>query len=89
MLNTVTGVAPGEIFLNCRLRTRLDLLKPNMFSSGKVDNRQACNKSLQDEQRKFRDLSVGDNVVVLNLSQGLKWLSGQVIEITGPLSHTR
>ena len=77
-LNTVTGVAPTEIFLKCRLRARLDLLKPNM--SSKVDNRQACNKSLQDEQRKFRDLSVGDNAVVLNFSAGPKWLSGQVME---------
>ena len=67
MPNTVTGVAPAEIFLKRRLRTRLDLLKPNM--SSKVDNRQACNKSLQDEQRKFRDLSVGDNAAVLNFSQ--------------------
>ena len=49
-------------------------------------HRQACNKSLQDEQRKFRDLSVGDNVVVLNFSQGPKWLSGQVMERT---DHTR
>ena len=55
--------------------------------SSKVDNRQACNKSLQDEQKKFRDLSVGDNVVVLNFSPGPKWLSGQVIERTGPLSY--
>ena len=55
--------------------------------SSKADNRQACNKSLQDEQRKFRDLSVGDNVVVLNFSQGPKWLSGQVMERTGLLSY--
>ena len=70
---TVTGVSPGEIFVKRRIRTRLEFLKPNM--SSKVDNRQACNKSLQDEHRKFRDLSVGDNVVVLNFSQGPKWLS--------------
>ena len=56
-----------------------------MFS--KVDNRQACNESLQDEQRKFRDLSVGDNVVVMNFSQGPKWLSGQVVDRTGPHSY--
>ena len=55
--------------------------------SSRVDNRQACNKSLQDEQRKFRDLSVGHNVIVLNFSQGPKWLSGQVMERTGPLSY--
>ena len=55
--------------------------------SSKVDNRQACNKSLHDEQRQFRDLSVGDNVVVLNFSPGPKCLSGQVMERTGPLSY--
>ena len=85
MPSTVTGVTPAEIFLKLRLKTQLDLLKPNM--SSKVDNRQARNKSLQDEQRKFRDLNVGDNVVVLNFCQGPKWLSGQVVERTGPLSY--
>ena len=55
--------------------------------SSKVDNRQACNKSLQDEQKKFRDLNVGDNVVVFNFSQGPKWLSGQVMERAGSPSH--
>ena len=84
MPNTVTGVAPAKIFLKRRLEH--DWIRSNPI----CPVRQTIDKpvkSLQDEQRKFRDLSVGDNVVVLNFSQGPKWLSGQVMERTGPLSY--
>ena len=38
-------------------------------------------------KRNSEKKSVGENVVVLNISQGNNWLSGQVMERTGPLSY--
>ena len=50
MPNSTTGQTPAELFLNRRLRTRLDLIRPDL--GRKVFNKQSDQKARHDEQSK-------------------------------------
>ena len=83
--STTTGVTPAELFLKRPLRTRLDLLRPSLQS--RVETKQANQKRLHDAHSKFRLFEVGQSVLVRNLREGPKWLTGTVLEQTGPVSY--
>ena len=50
--HTVTGVAPAELLMGRRLRSRLDLLKPNIAAT--VENNQLKQKLNRDGQQPYR-----------------------------------
>ena len=50
--------------------------------------KQAEQKRRHDAHSKFRNFDVGQTVLVRNLREGPKWLSGIVLEQTGPVSYT-
>lgn len=81
---TTTGVSPSELLMGKRLRTRLDLLMPNTASH--VENRQLQQKNTHDGTARPRKFVVGGKVYVRNFGQGARWLPGEVIEISGPVS---
>lgn len=56
----MTGVLPAELLLGKRLRTRLDLLKPDIASH--VEKRQMKQKEAQDALARSCKFSVGDKV---------------------------
>ena len=80
-----TGVPPAELFLRRALRTRLDLLRPLL--SSRVQTKQAQQKGQHDMHSKDRTFEVGQCVLVRNLRAGPKWISGTIIEQTGPVSY--
>ena len=82
--HATTGVSPSELLLGKRLRTRLDLLKPN--TAKKVENKQMQQKIKHDRIAKQRNFVVGRKVFVRNFGQGPKWLPGEVIKSSGPVS---
>ena len=49
--------------------------------------KQANQKRLHDAHSKFRLFEVGQSVLVRNLREGPKWLTGTVLEQTGPVSY--
>jgi len=81
---STTGLAPDELLLGRKLRTRLDLLRPN--SPQRVESKQLQQKQDHDSKARSREFIVGDLVSVRNFGQGDKWLPGVVIERTGPVS---
>ena len=81
---STTGLAPDELLLGRKLRTRLDLLRPN--SPQRVESKQLQQKQDHDFKARPREFIVGDLVSVRNFGQGDKWLPGVVIERTGPVS---
>ena len=80
-----TGVAPAELLLGRRPRTRLDLCKPH--TAERVEGRQLQQKVGHDKKARARDLCVGDAVLVRNFGAGQKWLLGEIFEKTGPVSY--
>ena len=82
---SVTGQTPAELFLNRRLRTRLDLLRPDL--GRKVFEKQIDQKAIFDRTSKERHFSMGEEVLVQNFRGEPKWIEGTVAERTGPVSY--
>ena len=68
---TTTGVTPAEVLLNRRLRTRLDLIRPELRH--RVETQQGAQKVHHDNTKKERQFSKGDSVLEKNFSLGPKW----------------
>ena len=79
---SMTGVSPAEIMFGRKLRTRLDLLQPDL--GNRVRQQQARQKQNHDIHSKHRDLEAGMAVYVLNNHGTPKWLPGTIQQITGP-----
>ena len=73
---TTTGVTPAELLLNHRLRTRLDLIRPELRH--RVETHQEAQKVHHDNTKKARQFAVGDNVLGKNFSPGRKWKKAHI-----------
>ena len=83
--NSTTGQTPAELFLNRRVRTRLDLIRPDL--GRKVFNKQSNQKTRHDKSSSEREFALGEQVLVQNFRGEPKWLDGTVSEQTGPVSY--
>jgi len=82
---TTTGRSPAELLIGRKLRTHLDLLHPD--DSEKVRLKQQNQKHYHDSRAKNRAIYIGDLVFVKNFaSKGPNWLTGCIIDKTGPVS---
>ena len=66
------------------LRSRLDLLKPNLEQ--KVAEKQRRQQFDHDKHSRARQFSDGEKVFVKNQGRGETWLPGHIIESSGPVS---
>ena len=83
--NSTTGQTPAELFLNRRLRTRLDLMRPDL--GRKVFDKQSDQKARHDKVSREREFALGEQVLVQNFRGKPRWLNGTVAEQTGPVSY--
>ena len=79
-----TGRPPSELMFGRRLRTRLDLLKPDVRSS--IDKANFRQQLQHDKSATHRSFKGGDAVWVLNPS-GSGYQPGEIHRRTGPLSY--
>ena len=82
--HATTNQAPCTLFLQRNIRTRFDLLKPNLEKQ--VCQKQAEQVEQHDRHAKERHLFVGQNVMVKNLRPGPAWIPGIIIQQSGPVS---
>ena len=80
-----TNATPSELFLKRSLRTRLELLHPNVESV--VCLSQAKQKAQHDSHVKEREFTIGQSVLAKNFHSGTKWLPGTITEILGPVTY--
>ena len=84
--HTVTGVAPAELLMGRRLRSRLDLLKPNIAAT--VEHNQLKQKLNRDGQRPYRVFDKGGSVYIQDFTANKqKWIPGTIQKATGPVSY--
>ena len=67
--NSTTGQTPAELFLNRRLRTRLDLMRPDL--GRKVFDKQSDQKARHDKVSREREFALGEQVLVQNFRGGM------------------
>lgn len=83
--HVTTNVSPEELFLQCKLRTRFDLLKPNLESV--VTTKQSNQKNHHDKHMKTRHFSK-DELVMAKDFIAKKWIPGKIVNTTGPQSYS-
>ncbi|KAJ8333706.1 hypothetical protein SKAU_G00410250 [Synaphobranchus kaupii] len=83
--HTTTGVSPAEMMFGRRVRTRWDLLRPDVHA--KVLHKQEKMLEGSNSSRSLRDLPSNAAVWVKDFSGKAKWLPGQVLAKTGPMSY--
>ena len=94
--NTTTGVSPSELLFGHHIRTHLDLLWNStvppcsdsdiLCSVEKSQNRQKWN---HDSSTKTHPVfAPGDSVYVRNYFGKIKWISGVVEQVKGPLTYS-
>ena len=83
--HSTTGVPPCKLFLNRDIRTRMDLLRPEV--ADKVATKQAEQKQQHDLKAKPRDLMVGQRVMVRNMRSGPSWIPGTIVRQKAPLTY--
>ena len=71
--------------MNRKIRTRLDLLYPDVEL--RVAKNLSRQKAMHDVHAKAREFLVGQQVILLNLWDGPKWVPGVVVGRQGPLSY--
>lgn len=82
---TTTGTAPSELLFGRKLKSCLDLLRPNLRD--RVENKQARQKIDHDRKARSRRFSPGDSIFIRNRAQGDKWLPGTIVTTSGPVSY--
>ena len=84
--HSTTGIAPAELLMGRRLRSKLDLLYPEL--SDRMEQKQMRQKHCHDSGKPARNFTTGDLVYAQNFTNtGPKWLPGVVVAVTGPLSY--
>lgn len=81
---STTGITPSEMLMGRHLKTRLDLIKPDV---GKRVQEEQFRQKLNHDKKKLREFKISDTVWVENKNKGDNWLKGIIVDKTGPLSY--
>ena len=82
---STTGTSPTEMLLGRKIRSRLEIIRPDMERRG--TNAQFCQKLDHDKHSSNCKFTPGDKVYLLNRRPGPKWLTGILLKATGPVSY--
>jgi hypothetical protein len=84
--HSTTGIAPAEMLMSRKPRSRLDVLHPDVRQ--RVQNQQMKQKELHDQHAVDRQLRPGDLVYSREFGKQQKWCPGVINTQTGPVSYT-
>ena len=82
--HSTTGQTPAELLQNRQLKSRMDLIRPNI--EDRVMNRQMKQQAYSDLHSKSRHFEVGESIYIWNFGSGIKWLSGHISASVGNVS---
>ena len=83
-LQSTTGTSPAEMLMGRKLRSVLDLMKPDLLQ--RVEKDQERQKAAHDRYSVVRSFQVGEPVYARNFRPGPVWQPAHIVEATGPLS---
>ena len=83
--HVTTGVAPCTLMMNHGLRTRLDLMKPNIANN--VHSKQVCQKQYSDKKRHAWEFTIDQEVMICNFCEDDKQICGKILDQSGPVSY--
>ena len=81
--HSATNSTPAELLFGRRLRTALDILKPSLSNNiEKNHNSMIC----RAQNRRMREFSNGQEVFICNFGVSSRWISGVIVNSSGPLT---
>ena len=83
--HSTTGTPPCELLMGRHLRTRWNLLQPDVGRH--VRKQQWKQKEQHDQHARMRVFSVGQPVMARNYRSGAAWLPGVIVQQLGPLTY--
>ena len=83
--HSTTGTPRCDLLMGRRLRTRWDLLKPDIRST--IRKRQSQQKKGHDRALSVRSFKVGQEVMARNFRVGAAWIKGIIVRQLGPNLH--
>ena len=83
--HSTTGLSPSELLQNRRLRSRLDLLLPDLET--RVSERQSTQQYYSNRHAKNRSFVVGEAVYFRNFGGGARWMAGHISSSVGNVSY--
>lgn len=85
--HSVTDASPSSLFLGRTVKTRLDLLRPDL--RGEVQKKQMDQKRFHDTKRtRLGSFEVGQEVWVRDYREGsARWSEGKVLEVLGSRTY--
>ncbi len=81
----LTRAAPCTLFLGRCLRTRLDLVRPDLEQ--RVAEKQFIQKNRHDQHAGYWEFGVGQSVLVKNMRPGPDWIPGVILSQLGPVTY--
>ena len=84
--HSTTNVTPSSLFLGRNIRTRLDMVRPDVSQT--VFEKQASQKQNHDRHVRPREFVVGQKVMVKSFKPGPNYLPGTITDVVGPLTYT-
>ena len=85
--HSTTSVSPAQLLPGRPLRTRLDLVKPDLNRKMVNQQHQQSIRAANEKGRQCRQLEVGDSVMSRDYRGDLKWRSGLIVKKTCPLMY--
>ena len=85
--HSTNGDSPPQLLIRRPLRTRLDLVKPNLNRKMVNEQHQQGIRAANEKGRQLLQLEVGDAVMSRDYRGDLKWRSGLIVKKTGPLMY--
>lgn len=74
---STTGISPSELLMGRRLRSRLDLLRPDVEL--RVRDQQEEMKTRYDRTAIHRDVALGDRIYIRPTPESRVWMDGEVV----------
>ena len=81
--HSATNCTPAELLFGRRLQTALDIIKPG-FSNNMEKTRD--DMICRAQNRRMREFSDGQEVFISNFGVGSRWISGVIVNASGPVT---
>ena len=83
--HSITNSTPASLFLGRDIRTRFDLMKPDL--EGTISKKQAEQVIHHDQHAKEKQFQIKGKVMVKNFRSDPTWVSGVIIQKLAPLIY--
>ena len=80
--HSAISCASAKLLFGRRLKTALDIIKPSLSNNMEKNRKMIC----RAQNRRMREFSNGQEVFIRNFGVGSRWISGVIVNSSGPLT---